>query len=149
MSWLRYLKILSFLFLICNFQGTWWCITLSSFTSIQLTEVYQSLETWKLTFNSLITGKTSYHISSSLLMRLAPISCCSSLACIYMNLPNICSGSASCSSIFIAWRPPTLPHRLQWSTIGRLSLNHRVRDGNGCYPQAHRHQNSLLSFWQP
>ena len=103
---------------------------------------YQSLENWNLilNFNSLITGKTSYHNSTSLLIRLAPISCCSSFACIYMNLPNICSGSASCSSIFIAWRPPTLPHRLQWSTIGRLSLNHRVRDGNGCYPQAHRHQ---------
>ena len=32
------------------------------------------------------------------------------------------------------------PHRLQCSTIGRLGLNHRVRDGNGCYPQAHRHR---------
>ena len=32
------------------------------------------------------------------------------------------------------WRPPTLPCRLQHSTIGRLGLNHRVRDGNGCYP---------------
>ena len=30
--------------------------------------------------------------------------------------------------------PPTLPHRLQCSTIGRLGLNHRVRDGNGCFP---------------
>ena len=63
---------------------------------------YQSLENWNLilNFNSLITGKTSYHNSTSLLMSLAPISCCSSFACIYMNLPNICSGSASCSSIF-------------------------------------------------
>ena len=41
------------------------------------------------------------------------------------------------------WRPPTLPCRLQHSTIGRLGLNHRVRDGNGCYPKAHRHQ----IFW--
>ena len=32
------------------------------------------------------------------------------------------------------WQPPALPHRLQCSTIGRLSLNHRVRDGNGCLP---------------
>ena len=31
-------------------------------------------------------------------------------------------------------QPPTLPHRLQCSTIGRLGLNHRVRDGNGCAP---------------
>ena len=32
------------------------------------------------------------------------------------------------------WQPPALPHRLQCSTIGRLSLNHRVRDENGCVP---------------
>ena len=38
-------------------------------------------------------------------------------------------------------QPPTLPHRLQCSTIGRLGLNHRVRDGYGCFPQAHRHRN--------
>ena len=31
-------------------------------------------------------------------------------------------------------QPPTLPHRLQCSTLGRLSLNHRVRDENGCVP---------------
>ena len=31
-------------------------------------------------------------------------------------------------------QPPTLPYRLQHSTIGRLSLNHRVRDENGCVP---------------
>ena len=40
----------------------------------------------------------------------------------------------------IIWHPPTLPYRYQHSTIGRLSLNHRVRDGNGCYPKTHRHQ---------
>ena len=45
---------------------------------------------------------------------------------------------------FLIWRPPTLPHRLQCSTIGRLRLNHRVRDGNGCFPQAHRHQKSRV-----
>ena len=39
--------------------------------------------------------------------------------------------------------PPALPCRRQHSTIGRLSLNHRVRDGNGCAPQAHRHRISL------
>ena len=32
------------------------------------------------------------------------------------------------------WQPPTLPCRLQQSTIGRLSLNHRVRYENGCVP---------------
>ena len=44
------------------------------------------------------------------------------------------------------WQPPALPYRLQHSTIGRLGLNHRVRDGNGCVPQAHRHQKSLRLF---
>ena len=46
--------------------------------------------------------------------------------------------------LFLIWRPPALPHRLQCSTIGRLRLNRRVRDGNGCFPQAHRHQKSYL-----
>ena len=35
---------------------------------------------------------------------------------------------------FINWQPPTLPHRLQCSTIGLSGLNHRVRDGYGCFP---------------
>ena len=34
----------------------------------------------------------------------------------------------------LIWQPPTLPRRLQRSTIGRLGLNLRVRDGNGCFP---------------
>ena len=32
------------------------------------------------------------------------------------------------------WHPPALPCRLQHSTIGRLGLNHRVRNGYGCFP---------------
>ena len=36
--------------------------------------------------------------------------------------------------LFLIRRPPALPHRLQCSTIGRLGLNRRVRDGNGCFP---------------
>ena len=43
-------------------------------------------------------------------------------------------------------RPPALPYRLQYSTIGRLCLNRRVRDGNGCFPQAHQHQKGLNLF---
>ena len=31
-------------------------------------------------------------------------------------------------------QPPAFPHRLQCSIIGRLSLNLRVRDENGCFP---------------
>ena len=48
--------------------------------------------------------------------------------------------------LFLIWRPPALPHRLQCSTIGRLRLNRRVRDGNGCFPQAHRYQKCLFSY---
>ena len=47
---------------------------------------------------------------------------------------------------FLIWRPPALPHRLQCSTIGRLGLNRRVRDGNGCFPQAHRYQKCCYSI---
>ena len=37
--------------------------------------------------------------------------------------------------VFVVIRqPPALPYRFQHSTIGRLSLNHRVRDENGCLP---------------
>ena len=46
-------------------------------------------------------------------------------------------------------QPPALPHRLQCSTIGLLGLNRRVRDGNGCVPQAHRRQKyryPIMSF---
>ena len=42
--------------------------------------------------------------------------------------------------LFLIRQPPALPCRLQHSTIGRSGLNHRVRDGNGCVPWAHRHR---------
>ena len=42
------------------------------------------------------------------------------------------------------WQPPIFPDRCQPSIVGRLRLNHRVRDGNGCCPQANRHQKGLL-----
>ena len=34
----------------------------------------------------------------------------------------------------LIWQPPTFPCRLQHSIIGRLGLNHRVRDVYGCFP---------------
>ena len=57
----------------------------------------------------------------------------------HFPLPVLSSSGPACSFLLI-WRPPALPHRLQCSTIGRLGLNRRVRDGNGCVPQTHRHQ---------
>ena len=47
---------------------------------------------------------------------------------------------------FLIRQPPALPCRLQHSTIGLLGLNHRVRDGYGCFPQAHRHRNLVTNF---
>ena len=41
------------------------------------------------------------------------------------------------------WQPPTLPCRLQHSTIGRPGLNRRVRDGYGCFPGTHRRQKDI------
>ena len=47
--------------------------------------------------------------------------------------------SAFCC-FFLHRQPPAFPCRLQHSILGRLSLNHRVRDVDGCFPKAHRHQ---------
>ena len=55
-------------------------------------------------------------------------------------MPVLSSSGSQPVVFFLIWRPPALPHRLQCSTIGRLGLNRRVRDGNGCFPQPHRHQ---------
>ena len=59
----------------------------------------------------------------------------------YQELPDL----GSLAKAFLMFRqPPALPCRLQHSTISRLGLNHRVRDGNGCDPQAHRHRNFFV-----
>ena len=41
-------------------------------------------------------------------------------------------------------QPPIFPGRLQPSIVGRISLNLRVRDGNGCDPDAHRHRKYVI-----
>ena len=51
---------------------------------------------------------------------------------------------ASCFILFLIRQPPAFPYRLQYSIIGRPGLNHRVRDGYGCFPQAHRHRKSCF-----
>ena len=53
-----------------------------------------------------------------------------------------------CLILKVIWQPPTFPRRLQRSIIGRISLNHRVRDENGCVPYTHRHQKYLIMFKQ-
>ena len=49
------------------------------------------------------------------------------------RLSGVRSNRLSYKPIFI-WQPPAFPYRLQYSIIGRLSLNHRVRDVDGCFP---------------
>ena len=44
------------------------------------------------------------------------------------------------------WQPPAFPYRHQYSIIGRFRLNHRVRDVDGCFPKAHRHQKFSVIF---
>ena len=118
---------------VCSFQGTYLTV-LSVIRNLNL-------------FNSLITGKTSYSNSTSLLVGLT--------RCLLLWLIIIYTPWPSCPYLydksfrffsFLIRQPPTLPHRHQCSTIGRLGLNHRVRDGNGCYPQAHRHRKILVSY---
>ena len=46
----------------------------------------------------------------------------------------------------VIWQPPTFPYRYQYSIIGRLSLNHRVRDENGCFPKTHSHQKYAVIY---
>ena len=43
-------------------------------------------------------------------------------------------------------RPSTLPGSCPPSTIDRLGLNRRVRNGNGCVPQAHHHRRCFVCF---
>ena len=56
-----------------------------------------------------------------------------------LNLLNpLITGKTSYS--FLIWQPPAFPYRHQYSIIGRFRLNHRVRDVDGCFPKAYRHQ---------
>ena len=41
-------------------------------------------------------------------------------------------------------QPSIFPGRLQPSIVDRISLNLRVRDGNGCDPDAHRHRKYVI-----
>ena len=150
MSWSRYFDLL---FLICGFQGTLqnkyfmrWKLASINFKIFCFSDwCFISHQKPELSFKPLITGKTSVIINSTaLLYGLAVISCCSSLPVSMINF----SRQRICLFLFCSWQPPALPHRLQCSTIGRLRLNHRVRDGYGCGPKAHRHQEFLRSFWQ-
>ena len=88
--------------------------------------------------NSLTTGKSSVYLNSSSLcngwytFRTSMFKRSVRLG-LYKRLSHT-------SFSFLIRQPPALPCRLQHSTMGRLGLNHRVRDVDGCFPQAHRHR---------
>ena len=113
-----------------------------------LTEFLSVIRNLKPCLKPLITGKTSYHNSTSLLIGLTPVSRSSSFTVLFpTELTYRCLflyEQATHLFFSLIRRPPALPHRLQCSTIGRLRLNRRVRDGNGCFPQAHRHRKHYL-----
>ena len=144
MSWLRYLKILSY-FLYAVFKVHIWPTSLLLHQSSELWIFCKLSKLWSLV-------KPAYHNSTSLLIGLTPVSRSSSFTVLFpTELTYRCLFLyEQVSHLFFSLIrcPPALPHRLQCSTIGRLRLNHRVRYGNGCLPQAHRHQKDYPSFWQ-
>ena len=73
--------------------------------NVQCFDCFISHQKQQPALSSLITGNTSF---------------------IYKRLSSVISKGIR--------QPPALPCRLQHSTIGRLSLNLRVRDENGCVP---------------
>ena len=120
------------------------CMQFSRYNLFILTDILSVIRNLKPCLKSLITGKTSYHNSTSLLIGLTPAHRSSPSTVLFPT-------ELTCQRLFLyeqapslffslIRRPPALPHRLQCSTIGRLRLNRRVRDGNGCFPQAHRHR---------
>ena len=126
MSWFIRYSYHQLIFSVCSFQGT----LLTDFSS-----VIRNLNI----FRPLITGETSFH-STALLIGLARRIVVR--PCLYLFLTS--AAVLPLFFFFLNWRPPTLPHRLQCSTIGRSGLNHRVRDGNGCCPWTHRHQKAWV-----
>ena len=61
------------------------------------------------------------------------------------RLSGVCSNQLSYEPIGLR-RPSTLPGSCPPSTIDRLGLNRRVRNGNGCVPQAHHHRRCFVCF---
>ena len=114
-------------FCICSFQGTSdWCLSV-----IRIKKA--------LSFPTLITGKdqlSDQHFPA--VSGWQPQRSCLCLFYLIKHFPLLS---------FLGFRqPPALPHRLQCSTIGLLGLNRRVRDGYGCFPQAHRRRKHSLSM---
>ena len=120
------------LYLTLNVSSRNECFTYAVFKVQSLTDVLSAIRRYNSLY-PLITGKTSYPNSVSPLMWVTPF-----LVPFYLIAfsPALFWGSR---------QPPAFPCRLQHSIIGRFSLNRRVRDGYGCFPEAHRHRKDSLS----
>ena len=86
----------------------------------------------QILLNSLTTGKSSVYLNSFSRCN-GWYTFCTSMFRWSVRLGHHCDFRTHHFLLLIR-QPPALPCRLQHSTIGRLGLNHRVRDGNGCVP---------------
>ena len=99
----------------CNFRYIIGYVSLDVLLII-MAFIINNLSVWSSQGTHLIVIKQSYHIRSYLI-------------------------SYHCLIFLNSRRPPTFPQGCPCSILGRISLNHRVRDGYGCFPYPHRHRN--------
>ena len=144
-----YLKYLRLLISICDFQGTFLGLGLipngdGEIRTLDPLLARQVLS--QLSYTPMDAGLPSFQRRSLIHLCSVFISISQSLVALPFwvmglsglepptsRLSGVRSNRLSYKPIGI-WHPPALPCRLQHSTIGRLGLNRRVRDGNGCVP---------------
>ena len=135
MSWLKYL------FYTDIFLNTYLCMKFSMYTQSLLRRAIRSyfVTSWLNVYQS--SEVSIFWILWSLVkpvLSKTALPCWSRLA---LACPFYIRSSACIAAIFLLiWQPPAFPYRHQYSIIGRFRLNHRVRDVDGCFPKAHRHQ---------
>ena len=131
---IRYFILSSFL--ICNFQGT--CRPVS--TNFPPVSGDNEIRTRDLLLARQALSQLSYTPRYfTILLTFCLTMGLNGLEPSTSRLSGVRSNQLSYKPIQI-WQPPTLPYRLQYSTIGRSGLNLRVRDVYGCDPWPHRHQ---------
>ena len=135
MSWLKYL------FYTDIFLNTYLCMKFSMYTQSLLCRAIRSyfVTSWLNLYQS--SEASIFWILWSLVkpvLSKTALPCWSRLA---LACPFYIRSSACIAVIFLLiWQPPAFPYRHQYSIIGRFRLNHRVRDVDGCFPKAYRHQ---------
>ena len=144
-----YLKYLRFNISICDFQGTFLGLGLipSGDGEIRTLDPLLARQVLsQLSYTPMDAGLPSFQRRSLIHLCFVFISISQSLVALPFQvmglsglepptsrLSGVRSNRLSYKPIGIR-HPPALPCRLQHSTIGRLRLNRRVRDGNGCVP---------------